>query len=209
MKAYPKVADMASPAEVPENLTYFLEKLGMKNEKRRNVHAQRLIRVLKPRSGPMALAMPATVGLALKFDRGPKTKTNVNFLHSYGFCESYDEVMKYKWAYMRKTRGNLREENVEDSDCSAPNFSEEELEREEREDAEEEAELERGEREDAEEEAEEEAAHVEPIEEIEVLDGEITQFCADNVDLTLSSQYGNSEFHAVARIRSLDRFDRS
>ena len=93
---YPTISEIAQDYAVPESLKYFLGEL-LRSKDLVNVWGQNIIQDLRPRSG----TMPCQIGLALQLDHKYGSKYLIEKLHSFGYCSSYKEVEKYKWAYLK------------------------------------------------------------------------------------------------------------
>lgn len=96
-----------------------------RKETQRILWKQSIIKSQHPRSGPQPYLMGISLKLAHKFN----SKWLVNYLHELGICESYKELHRYRWSYLKAKRDNVLKkattdvqvnsgqvDNVDDSD---------------------------------------------------------------------------------------------
>ena len=70
---------------------------------------QNLIRCSRPSSG----VVPLPLRSALKLDHGSGSKGILNELHSFGFCESYNETSQYKYNFRNKFYAEIESNQLE------------------------------------------------------------------------------------------------
>ena len=113
---YPGIDDLRKPSPaIPESLKMFLAHFT-KSEELADIWAQNFIKLLRPRSG----VMPFQLGLALLIDHRLNAKWLIELLHSLGYCESYQEVNKYKWLYLEAKSSSVtnRADNAPDENTT-------------------------------------------------------------------------------------------
>ena len=184
---YPSVdsmVDINSQLElIPESLKLILKPL-LKTDKRVASWGQNIIRTCRPRSG----VLPLPMRFSLQMDHRFGSKWLLEELHSFGYCESYQEVSNYKYCYIRK-KWNVEtsslftiHEEAED-DCTVEDELQELL--------------------ISDIQQPEEQIHSE----IDSVTAEYSgvQYVGDNIDLNIVSINGNTPFHAMGMIKVIPR----
>ena len=207
-KVYPSVQEMTDEYVVPSSLTHFLKTL-IGSKKCVNAWAQNIISALRPRSGPV----PLQLGLALTMDHKFGSKHLIELLNKLGYCASYAEVLRYKWSYLKNRHARkfalevipeASAEELEGNDEQSEGMSQ---------DSDDEDDVSVGSRDiesddatasslsDHDSEISFDGREEVEVAEIEVLK-EIKQIVGDNLDLSLSSVYGNTSYHAMGRMEA-------
>lgn len=190
---YPTTASLKSPCSfVPSSLLDFMKHFSH-SEERAEVWSQNFIKSVRPRSG----VMPHHLGLTLQLDHRFGSKWLINKLHSYGYCESYHELMQYKWQFL-----DLR--TVEPGSQSSVNDEDPELQMElddhvfsEFDDLDNDIFPE-----DHEQLMDEEIATTMAQSSVSTSTlPHIEQYVGDNVDIDVRSVFGNAPFHTMGQIR--------
>lgn len=95
---YPSLEEMKKCSQyVPEELKYFLS-FFIENEELQDVWGQNFVKALRPKSG----VMPFQLALAIQMDHKFASKWLVDRLHYLKVCESYKELLNFKWCHMKR-----------------------------------------------------------------------------------------------------------
>lgn len=84
---------------------------------------QAIFKAVRPKSGPK----PFLMGLAIQMSHKFSSKYLINRLHSLGVSESYQEVLRYKWAFLKAkfvNQGGSTREDESDHDSEFSSDSE-------------------------------------------------------------------------------------
>ena len=120
---YPTPEQMSKASSiVPPSLQRFLSAFfsGTRsdNEMRANVIGQNLVKLRHPRQG----VSPYGLGLAIQLDHRFRSKWLINKMHNLGYCESYDEVHRYKYSVLQdianRQTGNVVNNEDNDDSCN-------------------------------------------------------------------------------------------
>ena len=194
---YPTVVEMVSDS-VASPLLDLLVVGFFKDPAQQMLWKQSLVKATRPRSGPMPFLMGLSVQLAHKFN----SKWLVNRLHQLGVCESYRELLRYKWSYLGAKRMiesvPITAVTVQ-ADVSIPPtiYEADDQPEEDSSDSDTESEISF----DIEQPASSSVV-VTNLAECQKSGGDVChQYIGDNVDINMSAKYGNTSLHAVGRAK--------
>lgn len=198
--SYPSVDEMTCDS-VPSPLLDQLIKGFFKDPAQQMMWKQSMIKAVRPRSGPMPFLMGISVQLAHKFN----SKWLVNRLYNLGVCESYQELLRYKWSYLGARRRIEAASSNEVTIVFTPSVPSPISEVDGTPEAPSEDDSEDNESEisfDLEETYSPPIAIAANLPECQQQGGEVcVQHIADNVDINMSCKYGHTSFHAVGRAK--------
>ena len=190
---YPSKHELTADYEVPESLQYFIDQFTTHPEQA-NLWKQMFVKAARPRSGPM----PYLLALGVQLDHKYGSKWLNQRMSKLGFCESPDELYRYKWSYL-KARQNRDDVNVEVRMHERILIENEEDDVEEGQMSSDDEEFSEDDDTDSEISFGDNSARIEAYDDQE--EPSCEQFVADNVDINIRSLHGNTSFHAMGRIR--------